>query len=370
MAILREPSRLKSILNIFPALDDISYCFAYGSAIFKQSLDYQPSQSSSASSGKMKSQMIDLVIAVDNPLEWHRANIFRNSSHYSGLRFLGPKWISYIQQHFGARIFYNTLIPIENDYIKYGVISTRDLINDLYDWETFYISGRLHKPTLTLKLDEQNIELKNAIKINFQSALHVALLLQSEQFTQEDLYMTIAGLSYSGDFRMTFGEDRNKIAKIVKPQMDAFRDIYDPLLASDLFKDIVSMPSSGKYYFQNCSPIAIQWHLNLLPKTVQYCLSKEWLAANSTSRRQRNSASRLDLDDLIRRLAFDITYRAYLHRAIESIVFRSSWSQSMKGIFTAGMSKSISYSMEKVNKMIKSSDSIVHNVIKSPRKHL
>ena len=163
--------------------------------------------------------MIDLVLAVDNPLEWHRENLLKNKNHYSGLRVLGPGWISKIQQHFGAKIFYNTLIPVGDDYIKYGVISTRDLVNDLLDWDTFYISGRLHKPTLALHQNPENAELENALKMNIQSALHVALLLQTEQFSEEDLYLTIAGLSYSGDFRMTFGEDRNKVAKIVRPQV-------------------------------------------------------------------------------------------------------------------------------------------------------
>lgn len=369
MAILRDASKLKPLIALFPRVKEISYCFAYGSAVFEQALtagQVQPnSPQSPPPTGPTSAhsvpdrKMIDLILAVDNPLEWHRENLLRNTSHYSSLRVLGPRWISKIQQHFGAKIFYNTLIPIGDDYIKYGVISTKDLINDLLDWDTFYVSGRLHKPTLTLHRNAENAELNNALKMNIQSALHVALLLQSEKFTEEDLFMTIAGLSYSGDFRMTFGEDPNKVAKIVRPQMAAFRQLYNPLLASDLLRDLVMWSSKNSCYVQNCSSTAIQWHLNLLPKKVQYYLSKEWLAANTASNRLRDSAAQLDMDDLMRRLAFDITYRSYLKRSIESIVFSSSWTQSIKGLFTAGLSKSITYSMEKINKMLKGSTQVI-----------
>lgn len=303
--------------------------------------------------------MIDLVLAVDDSLAWHRENLHRNPSHYSFLRYGGARTIDSLQKFGGGRIYYNTLVKINpSTYIKYGVISTDDLINDLLDWNTMYVSGRLHKPTLTLHQragDDRASELVSAFKINLQSALHAALLLLHERFTEEELFMTIAGLSYHGDFRMTFGEDRHKIAKLVHPQMHLFRSIYQPMLANDV-QDLVLWSDKSKCFLQNLSTQALEWHMNLLPKNVQNRLCYFWLSANKGRRRHGNfgTVEAYDLDDLLQRLAYDISYRKYLGQALANIVFHSSWSQSLKGLISAGLVKSLVYSKEKVVKMVTS----------------
>lgn len=121
-------------------------------------------------------------------------------------------------------------MPFEDRRVKYGVISTERLITDLLDWDTLYVSGRLHKPVKLLVLPS-NPDLIFAMQVNLQSAVHAALLLLPEDFCEEALYTTIAGLSYNGDFRMVVGEDRNKVGYVC---------MYSKPVQSDLFQEAKS----------------------------------------------------------------------------------------------------------------------------------
>lgn len=92
-----------------------------------------------------QNNMLDFVFAVDDSVTWHMMNLLKNKSHYSFLKVFGPKQISNIQSY-GAGIYYNTLVPCNGRMIKYGVISTDALIDDLLHWKTLYVAGRLQKP--------------------------------------------------------------------------------------------------------------------------------------------------------------------------------------------------------------------------------
>lgn len=52
--------------------------------------------------------------------------------------------------------------------------------------------------------DENDEELKNTLKINLLSAMHTALLLLPESFSEEQLYLTLTGLSYMGMHEYVF----------------------------------------------------------------------------------------------------------------------------------------------------------------------
>ena len=55
--------------------------------------------------------MLDMIFAVDEPVNWHHENLKMNWSHYSALKYLGPKWITRVQEC-TAGVYYNPLVSI------------------------------------------------------------------------------------------------------------------------------------------------------------------------------------------------------------------------------------------------------------------
>ncbi|XP_066581332.1 phosphatidate cytidylyltransferase, mitochondrial [Prorops nasuta] len=332
MAKTVEVSNLQWILKEFPK--SMKFCFAYGSGAFSQ-LNHQ---------GK---KMLDLIFVVHNPNQWHNENLARNPKHYAWtLKFLGHKAISHVQENWGANIYYNTLITMPNQQkIKYGVISDAALVEDLLDWNNLYLAGRLHKPIKVLVEPEEDSQLRTALVQNLHSAVHAALLLLPEHFTETDFYKTITRLSYSGDFRMLFGENKNKVENIVFPQLGLFRQLYGPILKH--FEGYVEIPKSEQEAIschQDTSSAAKIYHLNHLPRRPQVKLVKVW-----------SQGPRLkDTEDCLRAIANDPECSEILERCIKEIVWQSSVTQSLKGILTAGVLKSFKYSGAKIMKMVQS----------------
>lgn len=249
----------RRILSQFP--QDISLAFAYGSGVFTQA---------GTSQGQMRSNMLDFVFAVDDPITWHTMNLIENRKHYSFLKYLGPKHISSIQNEYGAGVYYNTLVPLEDRLIKYGVVSTDTLIDDLLHWKTMYIAGRLHKPVRIL-VQKENAKLRAALVANLKSALITSFLMLPESFSEEELFLNIAGLSYSGDFRMVIGEDKSKVSNIVKDNMEHFRILYNNILQE--CPQVVYKPQQGKLEVDK-SPEGQFTQLMALPHTLQQQITR------------------------------------------------------------------------------------------------
>lgn len=339
------PPFYKKILSKFP--QNFIFAFAYGSKVKKQIQNN--------SSG----DMVDLIFCVNNPSAWHEANLKHNPSHYSGLKYFGHNFVSQYQQNFGAKVYYNPLVPIDDVWIKYGVIGTTDLITDLLEWSHLYIAGRLHKP-VEIVLKPLSSELETALQLNLQSAVHTALLILPESFTEYQFYHTVSNISYAGDFRMTFGENKNKVENIVKPQMLGFRTLYKPFILSMqdyvefsmLNTDIKCNTADNQNYnksdstvlcSQDTSSLAKLHHLNQLPRWPQKALTRFW---NKGTLRQ-------DTEDVLRAIAYDPDCGSIVQQCINDIVWKSSVSQSVKGILTAGLVKSVKYSGRKIKKMLK-----------------
>jgi len=299
--------------------------FAYGSGVFRQE-----------GHKDTKDNMTDFIFAVHDTEQWHKENLALHPMHYSTMaRLMGPAAIKRCQEEWGARLYFNTLVPWGKGMIKYGVINRRDLLKDLKDWETLYVAGRLHKPVNIIEQEEDK-ELEEALRTNLSCAVHTALLLLPERFTEEELYMTVAGLSYTGDFRMVVGEDRNKVANIVRPQMDRFRELY-----SSRLQDVVpSLHLCDNVCEQDVSSGGRMSHLTRLP-----CGVKDRVVAMHTNKKNTEQVlEEMAQSDCSQMVAI----------AVGQVVAGVDKSQAAKGIITAGGRKAVIYSWAKVGKMVKS----------------
>lgn len=220
-------TRLNRILETFP--EPIRFVFAYGSGVFPQSeAGPEHTRKPETKSGK---KMIDLVIAVTHSQHWHGINMNQNKRHYSFMaRVLGSIGVGFIQRA-GAGIWYNPYVKVGDEIVKYGIMDIDTLCKDLLDWDTLYISGRMHKPVAMLETDSR---VRLAQQVNLTSALRTALLLLPQHFTEVELYTQIASISYTGDFRMTVpgGENADKVRNIVLGQREMFRRLYASLIRS------------------------------------------------------------------------------------------------------------------------------------------
>ena len=315
----------RRILNHLPG--GVSLAFSYGSGAFKQT------------NSDPRNNMLDFILAVNNPEVWHRENLRMNRKHYSFLKYFGPGVIADVQSRYGASVYFNTLVEIQDRYVKYGVISTEKLIQDLLDWNELYVSGRLHKPALFIDQQNSRKELHTAMSTNLRSAVHVACLLLPESFNEVELYSTISGLSYNGDFRMTVGEDKNKINNIVVPNLDRFNEMYKPTLSTASY-----LERSGDTFKQ---PITFQsrlHHLSRLPRCVLNTL------ADADYKKGRYP----DVEEILRGLAAELSCEDRVRESVATIVKKSSTGQTAKGVLTAGLWKSVRYGASKLKKQFKS----------------
>ena len=193
---------LSELLSCLP-LDSVDYAFAYGSGAIPQK------------GMRMSTNVADFIISVKNAETFHRSNMIKNPRHYSLIKLLGPIASANLQRNYAAKVFCNTMVKANKmgQMMKYSLIETNHLLSDLLDWEYLYVSGRLHKPTLTI-VDRADAELLSALDVNLKSAVHAALLLLPENFSLNEFYTKVASLSYSGDMRVGIAEDRNKILNI------------------------------------------------------------------------------------------------------------------------------------------------------------
>ncbi len=347
--------KLREILWDFRA--PIRYAFGYGSGVFDQG------------TGTKKPQ-VDLIFGVTYTQHWHSLNMNQNPSHYSILRHLGSGFVSSLQDKVGAGVFFNPFVKINDTVVKYGVVNIDTLFEDLSDWNTLYLAGRLHKPVKILR-DDPRVRFVN--QTNLLSALRVGLLLLPEKFTEEELYKTIAGISYMGDIRMSIGgENPNKVNNIVDNQFLNFRHMYGPLMALLPNLTVTSSPDSSlKNKFgndvlkleQNMDPIKRGNMVVRLPTSFKHKIYKSYsekfsneLAKDEQAqeflakRTKTSNATPLPSTSFDQKIASDDQLKQQISQSIRDTITRPSISQTLKGVMTAGFGRSIKYASEKASK--------------------
>lgn len=356
---------LRQILWQFRA--PIRYAIAYGSGIFPQG----GSKVSPESTQQVRDQgkMIDFIFGVSYVEHWHSINMQQNPHHYSALRRLGSGAVAHVHR-WGAGVYFNPYIEVNGALIKYGVVALDTLCQDLSQWDTLYMAGRLQKPVKILR-DDPRVRLAN--QMNLISALRTALLLLPGHFTERDLYITIAGISYMGDPRMTLpGENRNKISNIVDNQLTNFRRLYGPLLhglPNARFVDAKGIPywadeRSDHMIEQDTDPVKRGNIVRRLPEAFRKKLyflyqSKyriphlEYEKLLEETKDEGSEAFRRKIGgEFEQRIAAEPSKDLHqeVSRAIKQTITRPSTIQTLKGILTAGFQRSYRYASEKIKK--------------------
>lgn len=368
---------LRQVLWQFRA--PIRYAFAYGSGVFPQTTTASVKAStihpqSNASVSKIhdgKHKMIDFIFGVSHTQHWHSLNLQQHRDHYSGLGSLGSSAVSYVQDNLGAGVYFNPYITVNGTLIKYGVVNLDRLCDDLSDWKTLYLAGRLQKPVKILR-DDPRVRLAN--QLNLISAVRTALLLLPEQFSEHDLYKTIAGISYLGDPRMTLGaENLNKVSNIVDHQLTNFRRLYAPLienLPNVSFQDVrcnaknfMEDSKTNATLCQDMDPVRRGNMVRRLPKTFREKLYFQYQRKYQIPQLEFNKMLEQSDDDGTRvrrkqggefeqRIAREdqASLNHEVSAVLQNIIKWPSYSQSLKGLFTSGFGRSWKYVLQKWEK--------------------
>ncbi|KAE8647783.1 hypothetical protein Csa_002836 [Cucumis sativus] len=318
----KENTELIAFLKELPPVE---FCCIYGSTLHPNNHD--------------KSKMVDLILGVSDPQKWHEKNIRLNKDHYaSWMVYLGGgKLVTKVADAIGVGVHFNPYVMWNDKMLKYGVARMHDLIQDIQYWKTFYLSGRLQKP-VNILVDSLDVQQLNSV--NLRSAVSAALLLLPPKFTEVDLYAKICSLSYMGDLRMLFAEDRDKVNKIVRGQFPLFQSMYRPCLEQYKTKELLQFSPRGDdqaNISQDCGLSATEYLVSSLPTTVWNTLGlrlgeKRSLSGPGrvTGRNQVLIQSRKEVADC-------------MQRVLRRKVMVSSARQAVSGVLAVGGVKAAKY---------------------------
>ncbi|XP_059439627.1 uncharacterized protein LOC132172194 isoform X2 [Corylus avellana] len=223
-----DKAELESFLKVLPPVD---FCCVYGSALHPNNHE--------------KSTMVDYILGVSDPEQWHSQNLKMNKRHYaSWLAHLGgARMITQIADEIGVGVHFNPFVSWNDKMFKYGIVRMHDLVQDILNWERFYLSGRLQKPVHILV---DNLDLENVNSSNLRAAISAALLLLPPKFTE--------------------------VKKIVQGQFDLFQSRYKSFLEEYEAKELLRLTSYGSRQTnisQDCGLSVARHLVNTLPPMVR-----------------------------------------------------------------------------------------------------
>ena len=283
---------------------EVVAAYGYGSGIFKQS----------GYTSKDKPQ-IDLIFVVEDLKKWHLENMKLNRHDYSLIGKVFFKYASLSKLKGTTGITYVSNIKENGNIYKYGTIEEKDLIENLNTWKSFYMPGRFQKTIYPIK---QSDSLITAIDKNRDNALLLSSYLQEKnEVTKKDIFVTLCSLSYLGDTRMKFAENPRKVLNIVEGSFDILNSIYDFNKSYLTEKDNITI-DYGK----------LKEELKNLPGSLLEYINDS-LDSNDTMIRQKI-----------------LEYFTQLNK-------KESTKQTIKGIYTNGICRSIDYASKKLTKRFK-----------------
>ncbi|KAK3189047.1 hypothetical protein Dsin_028608 [Dipteronia sinensis] len=329
-SVRMEHEKIAELATFLKNVPPVEFCCVYGSSLHPNNKD--------------KSAMVDYILGVSDPMQWHSENVKMNPDHYATWLMLlgGANLITQVADKIGVGVHFNPFVTWNDKMLKYGVVWMHDLVQDILTWERFYLSGRLQKPVHILV---DNLDIENLNSVNLRAAMSAALLLLPSNFTQEDLFAKVCRLSYMGDLRMLFAEDKNKVTKIVQGQFDLFQSMYKPFLQEYEAKDFLRFSSSGSCQVsQDCSLPITSSLVSSLPAAIRSQMGMKLGERKIINRSVINEVMISSREEAAK----------CMQKVLRRTVMISSAKQAVSGLLAAGGVNSARYVAKKVHKAWKS----------------
>ena len=204
------------IRNQISRLPRTDLVLGYGSNVFRQHSD-----------SSKDSKLTDLLVLVPDR-EQFLSELFQD-------RIISRSGLYFSKKLNPEVSFFADITAAPGSHLKLGVVESSRVIQRLREWDnSFYVPGRLQKPTLLVSCSSEDVSqsFHVAQDINLSSALRAAVVAlpphSLSDFSLYDLYSSLVGLSYLGDIRVGVAENPKKTHNIVLSQQDLMHRMYEP----------------------------------------------------------------------------------------------------------------------------------------------